>query len=105
MITPAPEYAMALRALAALAATLGLLLTLAWVWRTYGGRWGLPSAPAEKKRRLRVLESQRLNTHTTLFLVEDGEAEHLLAATAAQTVVIRTRARKPTPQKPAKVGA
>jgi flagellar biogenesis protein FliO len=100
-MTPAPEYWMALRALASLAATLGLLLTLAWVYRTYGARWGLPTNPSAKKPRLRVVESKRLNPHTTLYLVEADDAEYLLAATAAQTTVIHTQPRK----KSAKVGA
>lgn len=100
---PAPEYWMALRALASLAATLGLLLTLAWVYRIYGARLGLPAnlSPTSKKPRLRVVESKRLNPHTTLYLVEADDAEYLLAATAAQTTVIHTQPRK----KSAKVSA
>lgn len=103
-MSPAPEYWMLLRALASLAATLGLLLTLAWAYRRYGARWGLPSTPSPRAR-LAVVESKRLNAHTTLYLVTADGTEYLLAATAAQTTVIHARPHPPARQKSAKVTA
>lgn len=77
-----------IRALAALAATLGLLLTLAWAYRRYGKQLGLPQN--QNNSRIHAVESKRLDAHTTLHLVRVDGTEHLIATTAAQTTVIST---------------
>ncbi|PZP38625.1 MAG: hypothetical protein DI585_06860 [Pseudomonas fluorescens] len=82
-----------LRAFVSLCVTLGLIVLLGWAWKRYGQpfshKMGLSeTAPA---RRLNVIESRRLNPTTTLYLVNEGDAEHLIATTAAQTTLISTR--------------
>lgn len=77
-----------LRAIASLSVTLGLIVLLGWAWKRYGSAFNQPLAP--KQHRLKVLESKRLNQHTTLHLVQDDTTEHLLATTASGTTVIRS---------------
>lgn len=84
-----------LRALASLCATLGLIILLAWVWRRYGQpfshKLGLTQSSESVAPRLMILESKRLSQTTSLHLVKDGDTEHLIATTAAQTTLISTR--------------
>lgn len=77
-----------LRAIASLSATLGLIVLLGWAWKRYGQPFSGTLAPREQ--RLTVLETKRLNQHTTLHLVQDGDTEHLLAATASTTTLLRS---------------
>ena len=89
-----------LRALASLSFTLGLLVIAAWVWRRYGqhfsAKLGLTGRGAAPQRRLAVLETQRLNQHTTLHLVQLDDTELLLSTTAAQTTLIHTTTKPKT---------
>lgn len=90
-----PDLAL-LRALLSLVATLSFMLLLAWGWRRFGHRLGLPGtliAPRPAKR-LQALETLRLNPHTTLHIVKHDDTEHLIATTAAQTTIIHTRPAK-----------
>lgn len=77
-----------LRAVLSLCATLGLIVLCGWVWRTYGQNWNWPRPAVPPARRLQVLETRRLNQHTTLHLVRLDHTELLLATTAAQTTLI-----------------
>ncbi len=85
-----------LRAITSLALTLALVVLAGWVVRRYG--LNVKTAKPTTSQ-LGVLETKRLNQHTTLHLVRHGDDEHLLATTAAQTTVISTR----KAAKPAKV--
>lgn len=87
-----------LRAITSLAVTLALVVLAGWVVRRYGLTFNRV-AIKKAETRLNVQETKRLNQHTTLHLVRNGDEEHLLATTAAQTTVISTR----KVAKPAKV--
>ena len=89
-----------LRMLASLAATLGLMLLLAWGDKRFGGDLNLPQGNRPQPR-LRVAESRRLSPTTTLYLVQHDATEHLLSVTNGQTTVISSTA----VAKPAKVKA
>lgn len=67
------------RALAALAITLGLLFAAAWLARRYGLMQATPGAPARGQRRLRLLEQLWIDPgRTRLLLVQVDRDEHLL---------------------------
>ncbi len=89
-----------LRAITSLAVTLALVVLAGWLVRRYGLSFG-KVASKQAEGRLTVLETKRLNQHTTLHRVRNGDEEHLIATTAAQTTVISTRKAPKT----AKVGA
>lgn len=95
------------RAVASLCVTLGLMVLLAWAWRRYGQpfshKLGLAGQAAVPTNRLTVLETKRLTPTTTLHLIRDGDTEHLLATTAAQTTLIHTRPAAPSTPKSAKL--
>ncbi len=92
----------ALRALASLSVTLGLIVIVGYLWRRYGSHVShrLTLAPGPKpRRRLNILESQRLSPTTTLHLIKLDDTELLISSTNAQTTLIHT----PTQPKSAKL--
>lgn len=79
-----------LRAVAALAFTLGLIALAAWLMRRYNGlNLSTPKAPP----RLQILEKRNLSPTTTLYLVRHDDQEHLLASTSTQTTLLHTKSR------------
>ncbi|RYG62264.1 MAG: hypothetical protein EON60_00355 [Alphaproteobacteria bacterium] len=86
-----------LRAITSLALTLSLVVLVGWAVRRYGLTFG-NFKPKKTETHLQVIETKRLNQHTTLHLVRLADEEHLLATTAAQTTVISTR-KAPKPGK------
>lgn len=76
------------RAIAALAFTLGLIAAAAWLLRRYQG---FPGTTAKAATRLKVLEKRTLNPTTSLYLVQHDDHEHLIATTATQTTLLHTK--------------
>ena len=79
-----------LRFLAALGATLGLLLLAAWALRKYGhrlGTFGVPGAD-RPQRRLEVVESLALSPRQRLMIVRRDDREHLIALSPDRAEVI-----------------
>jgi len=66
------------RAVAALALTLGLIGLAGWVARRYGPSSLFKLSPTAKLRRMRVVESLLLDPQRRLVLVSLDGAEHLL---------------------------
>ncbi len=66
------------RAVAALALTLGLIGLAGWVARRYGPASLLKLSPGARERRMRVVESLLLDPQRRLVLVSLDGAEHLL---------------------------
>lgn len=66
------------RAVAALALTLGLIGLAGWVARRYGPASLLKLSPTARTRRMRVVESLLLDPQRRLVLVSLDGAEHLL---------------------------
>lgn len=85
-----------LRAIVSLSVTLGLIVLLGWAWKRYGQPFGKALAP--KLQRLDIIETKRLNQHTTLHLVQDGDTEHLIASTSSQTTLLRSHKTNKTPK-------
>lgn len=75
------------RAVAALAFTVGLIAGTAWLLRRYHG---LPANRGAAPR-LKVLEKKPLNATTTLYLVQHDDHEHLIAATGTQSTLLHTK--------------
>jgi len=86
----------ALRAIAALALVLGILLGLAWLLRRYGGSVGLKAGlPASD---LRVVEWRSLDMRRKLAVVRWDGRDHLLClGPAGDTLVASRDTPPPTP--------
>lgn len=81
-----------LRFLAALAATLGLLLIAAWALRKYGHRLGgfaLSGIQAQAKR-LTVVETLALGPRQRLTLIRCDQTEHLLIVSPDGARVVKS---------------
>ena len=85
-----------LQALAALAATLGLMVIALWLWQRFGKAL-TPSRP--QANAITILTQTRLSPTTTLHVVE-ANGHHLIATTAAQTTLIHTYSPLPKISKP-----
>lgn len=82
----------ALRALAALAIVLGLILGAAWAYRRFGGRLSAPgAAPSD----LRVVEWRTLDVRRKLAVVRWDGREHLLCLGPTGDMRIADRAAPP----------
>ena len=78
-----------LKAIAALAFVLGLLLGGAWVLRKYGSRIGLKAGAVSQD--LKVVEWRSLDLRRKLVVVRWGEREHLLSLTPTGDVLVASR--------------
>jgi flagellar protein FliO/FliZ len=78
-----------LRAIAALAFVLGLLLGGAWLLRRYGGRIGLKTGQVSAD--LKVLEWRSLDMRRKLAVVRWGEREHLICLAPTGDMLIASR--------------
>ena len=88
-----------IRAVASLSVTLGLIVLVGWVWKNYGQSWASFTPKSKPAPRLNVIETRRLNAATTLYLVRNGDTEHLIATTAGQTTLISSQSvSKPSPK-------
>jgi len=91
-----------LRAIAALAVVLGLLLGGAWLLRRYGGRIGLKTGQVSAD--LKVLEWRSLDMRRKLAVVRWGEREHLICLAPTGDMLIASREApvfRPVPTHPA----
>ncbi|MBI1308847.1 MAG: flagellar biosynthetic protein FliO [Proteobacteria bacterium] len=77
-----------MQAIAALAVTLGLLFTAAWVVRHYGLGLKLPARRAPGQ--MQLVEKLPLNAQTTLHLVQVKGSQHLIATTAQNATLLAT---------------
>jgi flagellar protein FliO/FliZ len=87
----------ALKALAALAFVLGLLLGGTWLLRKYGSRIGLRTGAVSHD--LKVVEWRSLDMRRKLVVVRWGDREHLLSTAPSGDVLIASR-EAPSPFKP-----
>lgn len=78
-----------LKAIAALAFVLGLLLGGAWVLRKYGSRIGLKAGAVSQD--LKVVEWRSLDLRRKLVVVRLGEREHLLSLAPTGDVLVASR--------------
>ena len=78
-----------LKAIAALAFVLGLLLGGAWVLRKYGSRIGLKAGAVSQD--LKVVEWRSLDLRRKLVVVRWGEREHLLSLAPTGDVLVASR--------------
>ena len=78
-----------LKAIAALAFVLGLLLGGAWVLRKYGSRIGLKAGSVSQD--LKVVEWRSLDLRRKLVVVRWGEREHLLSLAPTGDVLVASR--------------
>lgn len=78
-----------LRAIAALAFVLGLLLGGAWLLRRYGSRVGLKTGQVSAD--LKVLEWRSLDMRRKLAVVRWGDREHLICLAPTGDMVIASR--------------
>lgn len=78
-----------LKAIAALAFVLGLLLGGAWVLRKYGSRIGLKAGAVSQD--LKVVEWRFLDLRRKLVVVRWGEREHLLSLAPTGDVLVASR--------------
>jgi flagellar protein FliO/FliZ len=69
-----------LRAIAALAFTLGLLMGCAYLLKRYGHKFGSFSMPVAKGtiKRMQILETISIDVRTRLLLVKIDNTEHLI---------------------------
>jgi flagellar protein FliO/FliZ len=69
-----------LRAIAALAFTLGLLFGCAYLLKRYGHKFGTFSMPNAKStlKRMQVIETISIDVRTRLLLIKIDNTEHLL---------------------------
>lgn len=86
-----------LKAIAALAFVLGLLLGGTWLLRKYGGRIGLKTGAVSHD--LKVVEWRSLDMRRKLVVVRWGDREHLLSTAPSGDVLIASRD-APAPFKP-----
>lgn len=78
-----------LKAIAALAFVLGLLLGGAYLLRKYGSRIGLKAGAASQD--LKVVEWRSLDMRRKLVVVRWGEREHLLSLAPTGDVLVASR--------------
>jgi flagellar protein FliO/FliZ len=78
-----------LKAIAALAFVLGLLLGGTWVLRKYGSRIGLKAGAVSQD--LRIVEWRALDMRRKLVVVRWGEKEHLISTAPTGDVLIASR--------------
>lgn len=86
-----------IKALAALAFVLGLLLGGTWLLRKYGSRIGLKAGQVSTD--LKVLEWRSLDMRRKLVVVKWGEREHLLSLAPTGDILVASRD-APAPFKP-----
>jgi flagellar protein FliO/FliZ len=69
-----------LRAIAALAFTLGLLIGCAYLLKRYGHKFGGFSIPSAKSttRRMQIIETISVDVRTRLLLIKVDDTEHLI---------------------------
>ena len=96
-----------IKAIAALAFVLGLLLGGTWLLRKYGSRIGLKAGPGSTD--LKVTEWRSLDMRRKLAVVRWGEREHLICLAPTGDTLIATRdappAFKPIPPDASKGGS
>lgn len=80
-----------LRAILALAFTLGLIIVVSALVRRYG--LGFKSATTGVKN-LKLVEKLPLNASTTLYVVEHENQRHLIASTSSQTTLLHSQPKK-----------
>lgn len=92
-----------LRAIAALAVTLGLVGLAAWAMRRYGPTTMMRLQSVGADRRLSIVETLMLDPHRRLILVRLDEEETLILIGEGQVIPTTAprRARKPAAPKPA----
>ena len=78
-----------IKALAALAFVLGLLLGGTWLLRKYGSRIGLKAGQVSQD--LKVLEWRSLDMRRKLVVVKWGDREHLLSLAPTGDVLVASR--------------
>jgi flagellar protein FliO/FliZ len=83
------DFFSVLKALAALAFVLGLLLGGAWALRKYGSRIGLKAGTVSQD--LKVVEWRSLDMRRKLVVVRWGDREHLLAIAPTGDTLIASR--------------
>lgn len=87
------DFFSVIKALAALAFVLGLLLGGAWALRRYGSRIGLKTGAASQD--LRVIEWRSLDMRRKLVVVRWGDREHLLSLAPTGDTLIASREAPP----------
>lgn len=78
-----------IKALAALAFVLGLLLGGTWLLRKYGSRIGLKAG--QPSQDLKVIEWRALDMRRKLVVVRWGEREHLLSLAPTGDILVGSR--------------
>ena len=91
------DFLSAIKAIAALAFVLGLLLGGTWLLRKYGSRIGLKTGAVSHD--LKVFEWRSLDMRRKLDVVRWGDTEHLLSTAPSGDVLIASR-EAPAPFKP-----
>jgi len=91
------DFLSAIKAIAALAFVLGLLLGGTWLLRKYGSRIGLKTGAVSHD--LKVVEWRSLDMRRKLDVVRWGDTEHLLSTAPSGDVLIASR-EAPAPFKP-----
>lgn len=87
------DFFSALRAIAALAFVLGILLGGAWLLRRYGSRIGLKAGAASQD--LKVVEWRSLDMRRKLAVVRWGDREHLLCLAPTGDMLVASREAPP----------
>jgi len=88
----------ALKAIAALAFVLGILLGFAWLLRKYGGTLGIKVG--QDASDLRVVEWRSLDMRRKLAVIRWDGRDHLMSLGPANDVLIASRVAPPSPAKP-----
>ncbi len=83
------DFLSAIKAIAALAFVLGLLLGGTWLLRKYGSRIGLKTGAVSHD--LKVVEWRSLDMRRKLVVVRWGDTEHLLSTAPSGDVLIASR--------------
>jgi flagellar biogenesis protein FliO len=83
-----------LHAFAMLGVTVGLIIGLGWVLRTYGGKLGLHAAA--NPQTLRITNRLPLTPHTTVYEIQTPTHTHLVAASNTHTTVLHSVPVTPT---------
>jgi flagellar protein FliO/FliZ len=87
----------ALKAIAALAFVLGILLGFAWLLRKYGGTLGIKVG--QDASDLRVVEWRSLDMRRKLAVIRWDGRDHLMSLGPANDVLIASRVAPPSPVK------
>ena len=87
----------ALKAIAALAFVLGILLGFAWLLRKYGGTLGIKVG--QDASDLRVVEWRSLDMRRKLAVIRWDGRDHLMSLGPANDVLIASRVAPPSPAK------